>query len=288
MRSSFSRSSPVKSEKKRRFFSRIIWFFSFALILFILLGILSHLPKLMINNIEITGAEALDVNLMREEALEYLSENSALIYARGNIFLFSKKRLTNLLKKEFPRIFEIAKIERQKQLLVVDILERHASYIWCGNTSPSFVEQFKNKDCFFVDQTGFVFDTSPFFTNGVYLTIYGGIDSETNPINQNIVTKNSLTKIENFIDSLRDNNLPIHSLVLKDENQYEFLLDIYTTTDDFARIIWNEDMNLEEVEKKILLTLEEKEFNQEYKNNGSQLLYIDTRFKNRVFYKFGN
>lgn len=286
MRQVLARPSPVKRANQRRILSKILWFILILIFLFIGLGLLSHLPKFMINEIDVNGTKILDKEELGRDVLEYLSHNKALFYARGNIFIFSKDEINQFIKNQFPRVWHINSIDRVKRKLNIDIEERQAAFIWCGNDAPNFLDQFKDKSCFFVDQSGFIFDHAPFFTNGVYLAIYGGIDKTIDPVGQTIATKNSIEDINKFVQALDNDNIPVHSLVLKETGQHELLLDIYTTIGDFPKIIFNEDASLDEIYNKLHSALMEPQFVEEFKDKGSTLEYIDTRFKNRVFYKF--
>jgi len=287
MKSAFSRVSPVKKEKSKKKLRGFFWFILILVVLYIGLGLLSHLKSLVIDDIKVVGAEVLDKDELREKVLDYLSGNSALLYAKGNIFLFSKNKLEDFVYKEFPRVYQVLDIERQKQTLLIEIEERTSAYLWCGRNAPVYQDRFSDKDCYFIDQKGFIFDKAPFFTDGVYLSFYGGV-SDKDPIGQTLQTKNSMEAIKDFVTAIEDAGIKTHSLVLNEDGQHFILLDIITNTGDFSKIIFNEDEKISDISAKTAVALEGEDFLSDFELSKEYLEYIDTRFKNRVFYKFQN
>lgn len=286
MREVLSRSSIVRQSARRRTFLKVIWFLLGLIALYIGLGLLSHIPRYRINEIEIVGTKILDDDAVSAKTLEYLSKNTGIFYARGNVFIFSKDKIVDFIKKEFPRVWQVDSVERTNQKLTVNIEEREGAYLWCGQNLPVYAERFSKKNCFFIDQEGFVFDEAPYFTDGVYLEVFGGIENPDSPIGQIIRTQNSMESIKTFIEALREEGLPIHSLVISADGQHEFLLDIVTTTGDYAKILFNETESLSDIFTKIRSAIKEEAFAEEFGEKKQTLQYIDTRFKGRVFYNF--
>ncbi len=286
MREVLNRPNPYKQQKRRKAFRNFLWTILVLVALYFGVGFLSHIPKLNISEVESRGLKAISAEEISASALEYLSGNTALVYSRGNKFIYSKKEINDFLLAKFPRIYRINMIEREGQKLTLDIEERQAAYVWCGQQAPLYIERFTRKECFFLDQKGFVFDRSPYFTDGVYMAFYGGLEPETEPIGQTINLQNSIEDIRLLADKLDRTIIPIHSLVVKADGQHEFLIDSYSSTGDFSRIIWNEDVALDDTYQKISATVTEPQFEAEFAEKAATLLYIDTRFKNRVFYKF--
>ncbi len=285
MRQALTRPSPIKKERRKRALSRTFILLFILGILFVGFGLLSHVPGLVIGNVEVFGTKVIDSSSVSASVSEFLSVNQALLYARGNIFLFSKSDVATLVKREFPRVYEVPVVERYGRTLSISIEERDAAYLWCGMEPPAYVDRFLPKDCFFLDQSGFVFDQAPFFTDGVYTVFYGGL-VEGEPIGQTLPTRNSMEDIRAFAEALREEGIPIHSVVLSNDGQHAMLLDAVSDTGDFARIIFNEDESLIDTLDKLYTALHEEAFINEYADMKTRLEYIDTRFRNRVFYKF--
>lgn len=286
MRQAVSSPTPLKKVRRNKALSRTIWFLVILVALFIGIGLLSHIPRMVISDVSISGTQVLDVDEVRTKTLAYLDSNVALFYARGNTLIFSKKKITEFIKREFPRVYEVNDINLVGQKLNIALEERRAAFTWCGNESPVYETRFEKSECFFLDQTGFIFDTSPFFTPGVYLQFYGGIDPNSSPIGQTLGTKNRMTDFNELVKSFETHGLSTHAVVIGLDGQNKFLLNNFTTTGDFTTILFNEDADLIDVLNKINFALKEEAFIEEFKDRSASLEYIDTRFSNRVFYKF--
>lgn len=286
MRPTQSFPTPLKKVRRNKALSRFVWTLVVLVVLFVGLGFLSHLSKVMIKDVRISGTKVLSGEEVSQAIQEYLKGNVALFYARGNIFLYSKKNLESFILSKFPRVYSVVEISRNGRELQIILEERRAAFTWCGLESPTFASRFEQRDCYFLDQTGFIFARSPFFTPGVYLTFYGGIKSDAEPVGQTLATKNSIMGFGHLSEVIETLDLPIHSVAIKPDGQNEFLLNIFTTTGDYAKILFNEDLDLKEIENKISSAVAEESFVEQFSDSDSELQYIDTRFSNRVFYKF--
>ncbi len=286
MRPSLSSPTPLKKVRRNRALSRFIWTLVVLVVLFVGLGLLSHISKVMIGEVNVSGTKVLKGEEVSQGVQEYLTGNVALFYARGNIFLYSKNKLETFVLERFPRVYQVVEITRDGRKLNIVLEERQAAFTWCGLEAPVYVSRFEKRECYFLDQTGFIFDRSPFFTPGVYLSFYGGIKSGVEVIGQTLATKNSIMDFGHLSRVFDQLGLPIHSVIIKSDGQNEFLLDIFTTTGDYAKILFNEDVDLKDIEAKITSAVVEESFIEQFSDSGSDLEYIDTRFSNRVFYKF--
>ncbi len=288
MREVVQRASPIKKEKRRRFFSKFLFFLFITVILFIGVGIVSGIPKFVINEAEVDGTESLDKAEVAQKVLASLSGKKLFFYSKANIFLFSKSELASFISKEFPRIYQIVSVNRLGQKLEVRIEERHAVYTWCGYEAPAYSSRWQRGKCYFLDQKGFAFAEAPNFSEGVYLSIYGGLSTGKTIIGETINLKNNISDVSKMLAILEDNGLPVHSLVLGPDGQHQFLLDTYSLTGDYAKILWNEDAPLNDTLQKLGAAISEEKFQNDWEERKERLLYVDTRFNNRVFYKFQN
>lgn len=286
MREVLTRQSPLKKVKRKRFASRFFGFILVLLLLFIGLGFVSRINRLVINEVEVNGTESLDASDIGRQILGSLSGKKLLFYSKANKFLFSKSELEAFIMETFPRVYRVSIVNRVKQKLLIEIEERHGAYTWCGRDAPTYVERFKRNDCYFLDQEGYVFDNALDFSEGVYLSIYGGMPEGDAVIGETINLENNIVDVVQMLRILEDNNLPVHSLVLGADRQHQFLLDTASKTGDYAKILWNEDVPLADTLQKLGSALSEENFRTEWEAKKEYLLYVDTRFNNRVFYKF--
>ncbi len=278
--------SAVKVEVRRRALGRFTLGIFLLAALFFGLGALSHLPKLLITDVLVEGTRIVSPEEVSARIREYLNGNQALVYARGNIFLFSKERISSKVSELFPRIESVTSIERNGSSLIIEIKERTAAYAWCGSDAPLYEERFKSNPCYFIDHGGFIFDRAPFFTDGVYLVFYGGISDPTQPIGTTLATTSSMAQFSDFVEGLADIGLPAHSVVIGLDGQHTLLLDHPSLTGKFATLLFNEDESLISTLRKVEAAVGEADFKAVFAERPLYLEYIDTRFQGRVLYRF--
>ncbi len=286
MRQAVSSPTPLKKQRRKMVFVRFLIFVLSILVLFVGMGFISRIPALVIHEVRVSGTKVLDTEVVADTVRSYLSSRVALLYVRGNIFLYSQKEISSFIRREFPRVFSVTSIERNHTMLSINIEERQAAFTWCGESPPTYSTRFDKRDCYFLDQEGFVFDHAPYFTPGVYMTLYGGIASPASPIGETIALKNSILDYGVLAEKLANLGLPVHSIVIHTDNQDELILDLPTDIGNFTTIRFNEDSTLSELFSKIDSTIHEASFAAQWKVHPRSLEYIDTRFGNKVFYKF--
>ena len=284
IRERITRSSDVLKERRRRLLVKLLWVLLGLVLLLIALGFVSHIDKLLLKDVTVSGNEILEQEELQQKTFEILEHNLFFIFARDNKFIYSKKDLKEKIMKAFPRILDI-EISNDNQTLYYKISERERAYLWCGEIAPLYEERFSDKDCYFLDSSGFIFDVAPKFSSGIYFTFYTYLE-EGNPIGQNVLNNESINDVGSLVDLLKEKDLPAHSFVEKNDGQYELLLDITTTTGDYAKLLFASDQTIADVYNKINSVLPEDPFKTDFLEKRSKLEYIDARFKNRVFYRF--
>ncbi len=286
MRPALRSATPLKTKRRNRALAKFLYIIVILAAIFFGVGFLSQIPKFVINQVSVSGLKVLNQEEVSAKTLHYLDGKTALVYARGNIFIYSKKKVAEFIKNEFPRVYSIVSVDRTNRDLNILIEERRAAYLWCGEIPPAYIDRFENKDCYFLDQTGFIFDRSPFFTPGVYLTFYGGIKTGEEIIGQTIALKNSIAEFSQLTKDLELSGFDVDSIYMKEDGQSEMLLSLLSDTGDYAKILFNENEPLIDIASKVESLSKEESFAKEFADKRFSLMYIDTRFGNKVFYKF--
>ncbi len=124
-----------------------------------------------------------------------------------------------------------------------------------------------------------MFDKAPYFSGDVYFRFYGLLQDNTLSIqdfNQNQI----------LIDKIKELNLNPVSLFYKDNAETEIYLSSDKHITQAPKIIFNsnEDKNL--IFENLDVGVSSEPLKSDLKNNYTNLLYIDLRFNNKVFYKF--
>ncbi|MEZ4210972.1 MAG: hypothetical protein R3B39_01600 [Candidatus Paceibacterota bacterium] len=285
MRERITSTSNATRERQKKAFVKLLWYFLFLIFFVIGLSFLSRIDSLLIKEVNVSGNTILKEEDISKKTLSLLSKKRLLLFFGQNKFILSKKNIENSLKKEFPRILTIES-SLEGNSINFSLTERERAHLWCGDNPPAYGDRLSSdEDCYFLDNSGFIFDTSPKFSSGVYFTFYKKIEDE-NPIGQYILDFDFLKDLESFIKGVKDAGFPVHSLVALDGGQYELLFNISSIHGDYAKLLFTEDQNLEEIYNKLISIVDEDPFKTDFENSPNGLEYIDARFANRIFYKF--
>lgn len=284
MRDRITSTSNVTKERRKKSFVKMLWILLSIVVFVIGLAFLSHLDDMLIKDISVSGNKILKEEDIKEETFKVLSKKRFLVFAGENKLIYSKKDLEEGLKKSFPRILSI-QINSEGKKLLFTIVERERAHLWCGEEPPTYDERTKERNCYFLDNSGFIFDTSPLFSSGVYFTFYSKIE-DGDPVGQHIFNFDFLKDIELLITGVNDEGFPVHSLVAKEEGQYELLFNMATVSKDYPKLLFTSDQSIGEVYNKFISIVQEDPFKTDFIEKPNRLEYIDARFKNRIFYRF--
>lgn len=263
-------------------FSRVLIIILLAGIFFIAGGGVSHKGKWQIINVEVSGASAVSPDAIKKIAMDKILGNYFLVYARNNSYIFPVGEINQALLSTFPRIAKVS-IERiDDHSITVNVSERKPYALWCGAEQGA-------KDCWFIDEIGYVFDKAPVFSKGVYVEVYGKLIEKNigEPLRASLpfdrfVTANTFAKL------LSEKVGKPYRIALKPEGELE--VTIFTSSkylflaDTTVRF---KDESTPETLLKNLLSATPVQF----PNNVAlkkKLQYIDMRFGNKVIFGFEN
>ena len=145
--------------------------------------------------------------------------------------------------------------------------------VWCG------LKLEKPIPCRLVDAQGILFAKAPEFSGAAYIKLYGPLTSATWR-GANFFSQNGLDHILAFIKKMPEIGFRPVVVTVTDVNEYDVLMDSGTrisvrVLDAVPTIVSNLDS-----------LLSQKQFVQSQIKNFSDLIYIDARFGNKLFYKF--
>jgi len=265
------RRSPLRARKRRR---RVI----FALCLALLMGIAawgihytSYLPRFSIHRIEVVGAKDTSPAVVRAFAETQLAGGSLAFFSRGNIFFYPRSALARAIEEHFPRIRSVS-ISRESllgQVAVVAVEERQPFAEWCSDQG----------ECYLLDESGFVFDSTATSTDSHIPTKYtftgalGG--SATSPLGQTFLSEHFAAVIA-FLEQLEQANFSAQKISIDNEEDFSAsLVRGYALRASFRS-------NPEDTVRNLELVLSSDTL----RGKENELEYIDLRFGNRVYYKF--
>ncbi len=262
----------LKLKKHRRWvvLSKIFLYLFLLLIIFFSLAYISRTPSLNISSVEITGNKIVDTEAIKIAVKKEIAGNYLWFFPKTNLFLYPEKNIENNLHGEFKRLKDINFLLENNKILKISVTERIALYIWCEDTPTTETEK-----CYFLDDTGYIFDEAPYFSEGVYFKFYGSDFLETN-----------LKKLISFKKTLETMGLKPVALYKEENGDVKIFLSTKNSSSTEPEIIFKIDSDLSIMAENLQMALNTEPLRSNFENKYSSLLYIDLRFGNKVYYKF--
>jgi cell division septal protein FtsQ len=274
----FRKRSLIQSQKLLRR-ERALWWVKvvsiFLLMVALLWGLstLSFLDKLNVKNIKVSGNSAVPTSEVLSVAQNILRGRNFLIFSSANIFWYPKKEIIDTLQYSYAWIDYVSINRVGFDTIEIKIKERVPVAVWCG------VSVAKKIPCRLVDWEGYIFAKAPEFSGSAYLKLYGTLTS-ANWRGASFFSQNGLDHILDLTKALSEIGFEPVSVAVAGNNAYDVFNNSgakisVLTTEAISNIISNIDS---------LFT--QKVFAESQASNFSNLMYIDTRFGNKLFYKF--
>ncbi len=268
---------------------------------------LSQANFLTIERINVNGAgETLERNvlLLVEGKLE---ERWLGVFPRSNMLLFSKDLVEKEIIETYTRIKHVEIKRKGFSRLEIVIEERNPTALWCD---AGIIDV---GNCYFVDESGYIFKRAPYFSDHIYYELYGGplsveemkaVLEDSSFISVSSTTASSTQEdVENintslqsflgiqylpeemfvltmfFIRALEQEGILTHTLVVHNDHLFELSLKDggvlkFSPAQDLAKAV--QDFKI----------AYEKKFEEDTKVTPADVEYIDIRFTNKVVFKF--
>jgi len=254
------------SRKKRRkkMFRRVLFIFLAVFILLVaaFVGVF-RIEKFKIKNIIVSGNHVLETGEIENQIKSVMAAKTFGIIPRDRIFSFSAAKAESALESRFGRLNFVEVKKRMPADIEVTVSEREPFVLLCLEGS---------KDCFFTDETGFIFEEAPFFSSGVFIKFFDR-RFERPGLGRFLISRESMERVFSFLDKV-DSFFSPEDVYLNGGGVYEF-----QTADGFRLILdESDDWNLSFSNLETFLS--------GYKvGEYPDFDYIDLRFGNKVFYK---
>ena len=274
----------LKKSRRRSILNKILFFFFGLFALFFFLAYLSRLNSLNITEIQIEGNKIVETEILKKTVEEQTAGKYFWLFPKTNILYYPQNTIKNELQDKFKRIKDVSLSIINNKTLIVSLKERTAEYTWCGSRpSPSP----KEEKCYFLDADGYVFDEAPYFSGDVYFKFYGmtNLISVNNPLGS-YFSKLNFKQLTFFEKAVENMGLKPILFYLKDDGNIEIFLSSDNALLASPQIILNKDSDFEKVAENLQAALITEPLKSNLKNKYSSLLYIDLRFKNKVYDKF--
>jgi len=272
-RPNFKSSHYIKKRRKQAIFRACLWFL-FIVSLIWGASFWSHNEFFTIKNIKIVGNDVTVKEDIENIIVADTAGNYFGLFSRANIIIYPKSKIKKDILNQFKRISQVDIGMSDRDSIEVDVVERKPIALWCTSGQDITEVNLLSDECYFLDETGYIFAKAATFTGNVFFKYYGSVDG--GPIGVGYFPESKFVNLEAFIKGLE--NLKIKPIYLSTTPDGDFEAHLAGG----SKIIFNDKdisntlINLDSLLSKNNLIGEEVI---------SSLDYIDLRFGNKLFYK---
>lgn len=260
-------SSPEFQRKKYHARRRRLVFASAAAFCLLVGAILIlRMESLRIASVEVSGALVTGASPVEATVREVISGNYFWLIPRSSAVLYPGSALKETLLERFPRLASIAISLDDLRKLKVEVLEREPFALYCADGA-----------CYFLDESGFVFDTAPTFSDGVYFVYAADIPLES-PLGRELLPPERFRTLSSLVKDLERLGLEPRTLETGSDSERLVLASgaviLWSAKSDPALVYSNLEsfLNNEAIKSR-------KDFWQ-------RVATVDLRTENKVFYTF--
>ncbi len=272
-----------------------------------LLYFLFYHPYFKVKEINISGAENISVEEIRETIRGFLEGEKYYFLAQDNIILAPARKIERGLLDKFLRIRSVKVSKKIPRALSVKIKERQRAGIWCKiektrteqpaeeiatstednlliatSTEEIMAEEasFKReiKECFYLDREGTIYKSSPFVSGSWVVNIYD--PSSTAGLGEQVVASETV----DFILLINEEIKKVHTAAGQSLGKVEFEIasaeDLRAILPSGCQIYFNPSYSGQYQIRALQMILDE-----EVKESYPSLEYVDLRIEGRVYYK---
>ncbi|MEI6400201.1 MAG: hypothetical protein WCO58_01610 [bacterium] len=253
--------------------------FSVLFVLFVV-GVVFFLrwQKFLINNITVEGAVVVEPQMIVDTINKRIGGKYLWLVPKSNTLLISTGRMEHKIQSVIPRISAISVSRVGFKGLHVAIKEYNSQYIWCGSdVAPLGMDS--NSQCLFMDKDGFLFGYAPYISGDVYTVLYG--TTRKNPGTYGF-TKEQFESVSHLLAQIKILGLTVTNVVQQPEDaDFSFYIKNNQNQVTEIKVSLTDDSSL--IGEHLSSVLASDVFKD--RNNVFNMLYIDLRFGNKVFYK---
>ena len=253
----------------------------------ILLSFLSRIDKFKIKDVNINGNSIVDTETIKALVSNELKGNYLYFLPKTNILFYPKNKIQNALLLNFKRLKDVNISLDKDRNLIISVSERKGFYIWCGFESNFEIENTSKESCYFMDDQGYVFDKAPYFSGQVYFKFYGYF---TNNSNEDFLGKYFKPSIFSKLITIKERvslvGLKPLAIYILPSGEIDMYLARGKNSLVYPKIIFKEDNDFEKIQGDLESALSTEPLKTNIVTNYGNLLYLDLKIKNKVFYKF--
>lgn len=234
-------------------------------------AIFSRSDRAKVRSITVSGNSLVSAQELKKIAEEGTA-SAVLGIKKDNILLYPKRSLEENISDKFKAVKNVDVSFKDTNTLKINVVERKPAYLWCK--SPTSIP----KDCFFMDESGYIFSEAPYFSGNAFFIYYGILAGE-NIVGENYLSPDRLKSLKTFTESIKTLGAKPVGLISHTEDDFEMILApnakiLFNTKTDFLKTFGNLEAIVKEQERK--------------GGKGTffkKLEHIDLRFASKAFFK---
>ena len=230
-------------------------------------------PKFVITNIHLVGNNVTKSEDIQRIVVDDMSGNILWFFPRSNVALYPKKKIELDLLRAIPRLASADLSLTDAHSLTVTVAEREPVALYCKDVSHPNAPT----GCYFLDDQGFIFSEAPSFSDGVY-HVFSSDPVIDAPLSTTYLPPATFAPLNPFIKSLNDAGLYPKVFVSKD-GEDDLILS------NGGKIMLKSDADFDLAKSNLTSLISDPSF-LKGGHGLNDLLYIDLRFGNKIFYKF--
>ncbi len=197
--------------------------------------------------------------------------NYLYIVPRASSLFYPKHKIQSDLLSTFPRLSKAVITLESPSTITITMLERQPAALYCKDASTPSAPS----GCYFLDGEGYIFALAPVFSGAIY-NIYTSAPVLESPLKTQFVSPTDFKGLQNLWQSL--GNIPLTPTLLTSKaDAYDL------TTTNGTVVMWRKGQELDTIYSSLDSFIHESSIR---KQGISNLLYIDLRVDDKVFYKF--
>lgn len=267
-RESIKRTSSSTFDRKKRKQKRFFLWFVLAVVLFLSVGFLSRVNAFKVSVVDVEVDFIVSADSVKDSVDEFL--NSRFLFTRENFLFFKTKKLEEYLEKNFIEFYEVDVSRKALFDISIKIQEHDIYAYWCEESCYGVNEEFEL-----------------FVTAGELNSAYPIIYSEDSGQKKGSILGNieSFKKAVDAYNILRDFDIESWAVEQLNGGQYRILF-AKRFDKESPYIAFHGDQNLGEFKSTIKAMVADSKTSEILFEKYDNLEYIDTRFKNRIIYKY--
>ena len=240
------------------------------------------IPQLRVTTVSVSGLHVVSPDDVERVVQTYLDGRAMLVYPRDNFFLVPTKDIARAIRESFPRIVTANVSRSFPHSLSIKASERQVMAIWClADTAPldgeeSLPEEAPDtKKCFYLDESGIIFETAPGFSGSLIMKIrsYRDVDAPLEMVVLDPKTIRDLVVVGERVRELFGTEVKEFAI----GKEYKKDLQAITEQGWYIRLEEGTDMKTSLDNLRLVLAKEVPDL--------GRLEYADARFPGKIFYK---